>query len=172
MPAQCCLDWFGSDFEAQVINRVGGAMFKTQAKNVAISAGVFYLSWWIAPWGVFGFSKLTHHITYVGDFGNAVEMPLVVQLPVAVVAAAVGACVAWLVESKHPVRWVFLPALLYAFFGFRGHYWARPPMFSDRIGQAVGALFPALACICGAVAATRKRPTTESQSTPASTASQ
>jgi hypothetical protein len=82
-------------------------MFKAQVRNIVVSAGAFYLSWWVAPPLALGFGKLTRHISYMGDFGTAVEMPLVLNLPYAVVAVGVGACVAWLLVTDS-VRWLGL----------------------------------------------------------------
>jgi hypothetical protein len=83
-------------------------------------------------------------------------MPLVGHLPRAIVAAAAGATVTWLVESERPLGWGFFPAALYGVLGFLGYHWARPPVGLDRVAQAIGALFPALACIAGALVAERR----------------
>ena len=104
-----------------------------------------------------GFGKLTNGITYTGDFSSGVVMPIVTGLPVALVAAVVGAPVVWIVESETPFRWSIFPAALYAFFGYTGYHWARPPVFIDRLTQAVTALFLALACLGGGILAVKRR---------------
>lgn len=131
-------------------------MTKTNARNIAISAGVYYCSLWITgPLTWVYWKLLTNRVTYRGEFENAVVMPLVEDLPAVLVAVAVGACIVLLVESKKSVPWAILPAALYAYFGYTGRHWAIQPALSDRIGQALGALFPAIACICGAFVANR-----------------
>jgi len=65
------------------------------------------------------FGKLTQGHIYTGDFSAAFVMPLVTNLPKAIVAAAAGAVLAWLVESERPVvSWAIFPALLYGVLGF------------------------------------------------------
>lgn len=128
-------------------------------RNLLICAGVYYLARWVTLPLAFGFGKLTQGITYSGDFEGAVVMPLVLKVPVALVAAAVGASVIWLVDSGRPLRWVIFPALLYTVLGFLGYHWAHPPMLRDRVFQTVGALFPAVACVLGGMVASRRRAT-------------
>jgi hypothetical protein len=129
------------------------------AKNLLIGAGAYYLSRWLGMPLAFGFGKLTQRIASVGDFNGAVVLPRVTHLPVALLAAAAGATVACLVESDRPLGWAIFPALLYAVLGFLGYHWARAPVILDRVGQTVGALFPALACVVGAMVAGRQRAT-------------
>jgi hypothetical protein len=116
----------------------------------------------------FGFWKLlTERRSYQGEFAKIVLMPLAIYLPFAIVAVGVGACVVWLVESERPVLWALLPSALYAYFGYSGHHYAVQPTPSDRIGQVIGALFPAIACIGGALAAIRTRTASKRLATPA-----
>ena len=126
------------------------------AKNLLIGAGAYYLSGWLDMPLAFGFGKLTQGLTYMGDFNGYVVMPLVVHLPWAIVAAAVGATVVWLVESDRPLGWALFPALLFGLLGFLGYHWARPPLILDRLAQTIGALFPALSCVAALVAARRR----------------
>jgi hypothetical protein len=129
------------------------------AKNLLIGAGAYYLSVWLYVPLAFVFGKLTQGLTYMGDFNSYVVMPLVIHLPWAIVAAAVGATVVWLVESDRPVGWAIFPALLFGLLAFLGHHWARPPLILDRLAQTIGALFPALSCVIGALVAARRRTT-------------
>jgi len=127
------------------------------ARNLLICAGAYYLAAWLTfPLG-FGFAKLTHGIVYSGDFESAVVMPIVEHLPKALIAAAAGAAVVWLIESDRPAAWAVFPVLLYAVLGFFGYHWARPPVLLDRVSQIVGAFFPAASCACGAMVAVRQR---------------
>jgi hypothetical protein len=75
-----------------------------KARSLLIGAGAYYLAAWITPLLAVGFDKLTNGIIYTGDFESAVVMPMVVHLPEALVAAAVGAVVVWLVESDTHIR--------------------------------------------------------------------
>jgi hypothetical protein len=131
------------------------------ARNLLVCAGAYYISGWLSLPLALGFGKLTwgRGLTYSGDFNTAVVAPLVIHVPKAIVAAAAGATVVWLVESDRPVSWAIFPTLLYGIFGFLGYHWARPPLFLDRVGQTVGAVFPALACIVSALVAERRRAT-------------
>jgi hypothetical protein len=137
------------------------------AKNLLIGAGAYYISGWLSLPLAFGLGKLTQGLIYSGDFNGYVVMPMVIHLPRAIVAAAAGAAVVWLVESDRPLGWALFLALLYGLLGFRGYHWAHPPVFLDRVAQTIGALFPALACVVGALVAGKKRTTRrEAQTSP------
>jgi hypothetical protein len=129
------------------------------ARNLLIGAGAYYLSLWLGEPLAFGFGRLTQGLIFSGDFNIAVVGPIVMHLPRALVAAAAGATVVSLVESDRPMGWVIFPALLYAILGFLGYHWARPPVILDRLAQTTGALFPALACVVGAMVASRRQRT-------------
>jgi hypothetical protein len=126
-------------------------------KNLLICAGVYYLSRWVVLPLAFGFGKLTQGIIYTGNFKQAVVAPLVLHLPLALVAAGVGASAIWLVDSTRPLSCVTFPALLYLVFGFLGYHWAHRPLLHDRVFQTVGALFPALTCVLGGILTNRRR---------------
>ncbi|MGA8222130.1 MAG: hypothetical protein WB780_10800 [Candidatus Acidiferrales bacterium] len=128
-----------------------------KARNLLIGAGAYYLAAWLTPLLAIGYDKLTHGIIYSDDFEGAVVMPLVLHLPKAIVAAATGAVVVWLVESERPLGWTIFPVLLYAVLGFFGYHWARPPVLLDRVEQTVAALFPAVTCAFGGMLAARRR---------------
>jgi hypothetical protein len=151
--------------------RSRSAMTVSTFRNLLISGGAYYLSWWVAyPFG-FVYGKATGWIVYNGDFGAAIVMPLITSLPYALVAAGVGASVALLVESKRPLQWVVLAAALYAYYAYFGQRWNYSPTITqpialgtighlillNRIGQVMNILFPATTCIVGAVAALRYR---------------
>ena len=127
------------------------------ARNVLICVGAYYISKWLALPLAFVWGKLTTGAIYRGDFAGVILLPLVEHVPIALVAGAVGVVVVWLVETNRPLRWLFFPALLYAFFGLLGYHWSRPPLFLDRVSQAIGALFPALTCLISGVVALRQR---------------
>lgn len=127
------------------------------SRNLLIGAGAYYLAGWLTFALALGFDKLIQGIIYSGNFEGAVVMPLVLNLPKALMAVAAGAAVVRLVESDRPVVWVIFPVLLYAVLGFLGYHWARPPLLLDRVEQTVGALFPAVACVFGGIMAARQR---------------
>jgi hypothetical protein len=131
-------------------------------RNLLVGAGAYFLSWWVAYPLQFGFGKLTDGIIYSGNFAGIVVMPIVTSLPVALIAALVGASVVWLVDSETSLRWAIFPAALYAYYAYFGYHWARPPMLIDRVTQAVAPLFLALSCLGGAAVAVRKRATPRS----------
>ena len=97
--------------------------------------------------------KATFGINRTSD-GGRIVLPIVTYLPVALMAAIVGASVVFVVESETPLRWSIFPAALYVIFGYVGS-----PMFIDRVTQAVGAIFLAIACLGGALLAVRRRAT-------------
>jgi hypothetical protein len=126
-------------------------------RNVLIAGGAYYLSWWLAYPLAFGYAKLTEWIIYRGNFAAAVAMPLATGLPYALVSAGVGATVVCLAESERPFYWAIFPAALYAYFAFVGHDWVRPPTAYDRLGQVIGAVYLAVACLVGAMIAAQRR---------------
>jgi hypothetical protein len=130
------------------------------ARNLLVGAGAYYLSrWLVVPLG-FGFGKLTQGLIYSGDVNGKVVSQMVSHCPLALVAFAAGFTVAVLVEADLPVYWAVFPAILYGVFAFLGHRWVLPPDFLDRVGQTLGALFPALTCVMGAWVAARRFPRT------------
>src|SRR5271168_203089 len=117
------------------------------ARNVLICAGIYYSSGWLTFLFAIGYDKLTQGIIYRGDFAADVVLPLVEHFPRALFSAAAGVAVVYFVESNQEISWALFPAAMYATFGFLGYHWARPPMVTDRVGQTIGALFPAVTCI-------------------------
>jgi hypothetical protein len=140
-----------------------------KARNLLVGVGAYYLSWWVGGPLAIGFGKLSKAIgiTYYGDFAGGVLMPIVVALPYALVAAVVGASVAWIVESDRPIGWTLVPTFLYALGVFEPSHWARPPTAFERVGDAIRVLLPAVACIVGGIVATKRRAVVHlSRSTP------
>jgi hypothetical protein len=126
-------------------------------RNLLVCVGSYYLSWFLANPVAMGIGKLTNRITYTGDFQGGVLLPLVIQLPQAVIAAVVGASVVWLVESNRPMRWAVVPTFLYALAVRHFAHWAHPPTLIERAGAMIGGLFPAIACMSAAVFVARRR---------------
>ena len=130
---------------------------KVAVKNVLVCTGLFYISRWVALPLAIGFGKVTKGIIYSGEVEGAVVEPLVLHMPIALVAYGVGAAVIWFVDSPRPIRWALFVALLYSFFGFFGYHWAHPPTFDDRVFQTAGAFFPGITCFLGGLISTRRR---------------
>lgn len=141
-------------------------MTKTILKNLAVAYGVYIASWWVASPLALVYGKLTHAIgiRYYGEVGGKVLLPLVMTVPYAVVAFGVGASVAWLVDAKHPFRWVLFPASFYFFFGTVGYHWANPPLPLDRLGQILDATLMVIGCLGGGIIAVRRKKLARSSS--------
>jgi hypothetical protein len=71
--------------------------------------------------------------------------------------AAVGASVAWIVESDRPIGWTLVPTFLYALDLFHPAHWARPPTPFERVGDAIRMALPAVACIVAGIMAAKRR---------------
>jgi hypothetical protein len=122
-------------------------------RNILLTAGAYYLSIWAEAPAVIAFAAITNRLTYTGDFEAAVLMPIVMGIPSAVVMALTGAGTTWAVSSRRPVLWSLLPALAYATSSAFAPHWSRSPeTTADHVRLAVRALFPAVACVAGAVA--------------------
>jgi len=135
-------------------------------KNLLICAGLYYLSRWVALPLALGFGKIPRGIIYTGDFQSSVLAPIVLHLPVALIASVVGASLIWLVDSARPLRWVMLVTVAYAVFGLFGYHWAHQPVFHDRVFQVLGALFPAATCLLSGGIARQLRSPSQVASTP------
>jgi hypothetical protein len=106
-----------------------------------------------------GFGKVTHGmgIHYDGDFAGGVGMPIVLALPYALVAAFVGASVAWIVESDRPIGWTLVPTFLFALGILHPSHWVRPRTPFDLVGDIIRMLLPAVACIVAGIVAAKRR---------------
>jgi hypothetical protein len=71
----------------------------TTVRNLLVGAGAYYLSWFVVGPLAIGFEKLTFGINRTSDAGGIV-LPIVTYLPVALMAAIVGASVVFVVESE------------------------------------------------------------------------
>jgi hypothetical protein len=126
-------------------------MRKTTVRNAFAAAGTYYVfAMWVAPVVLMAFAPITNRLFFTGAFAIAVVMPLVTGLPMALVAGATGAATGLVVDSRHGLRWAFLPATLYAVSSLVGYHWVRPPQFGDRVAQVLQAAEPAVACLLGA----------------------
>ena len=84
-------------------------------------------------------------------------MPIFFALPYALVAALVGASVVWIVDSDRPIGWTLVPTFLFALGVFHLAHWARPPTLSERVGDIIRVLLPAVACVAAGIVAAKRR---------------
>ena len=131
-------------------------MVRPPLKNLTIGYGLYMASWWVSYPLAFAYGRLTDRIIYPGNLAGAVLMPLVLVVPYALVAVAVGACFAWLIDSERPVRWAIFPAALYFYFRITGYQCAHQPTVLDRVTQIMNATFMGIACIGGAILFVRR----------------
>lgn len=136
---------------------LAGAVIMAHAfKNLLITCGAIWLSYWVLVPLAFGLGLFTG-IVYKGNYSGTVVMRLVENLPLALVAAFAGAAIVSQVESARPIWWVILAATLYVSSGFFIEYhWVHPPGLLDRVTQIMGAAFPATACILGGLISIRR----------------
>jgi hypothetical protein len=110
------------------------------------SEPITYLGGWAARWRLA--LESSPALLELGTMATSrAVMPVVLALPYALVAAVVGASVAWIVESDRPFEWTLVPTFLYALGVFHSSHWAQPPTTFDRVGDAIRMLLPAAACI-------------------------
>ena len=126
------------------------------ARNLFVGAGAYYLSRWLVVPLVLGFGKMTRGLIYSGEFNGKIVSRLVEHFPLALVAFVAGVTIAWLIESDSPIYWALFPAIQYGIFTFLGYHRAVHPDFLDRVGQTLGAMFPAVTCLLGALVGERR----------------
>ena len=137
-------------------------LIATNARNLLVGAGAYYLSWWVANPLSIGFDKLiklNKGITVNGEFAGDFLIPIVITLPHVLVAALVGAFVAWIVDSDRPIGWTLVPTFLFALGVFHLAHWARPPRLSERVGDIIRVLLPPVACIAAGIVVAKRRAT-------------
>ena len=131
-------------------------MIRTATRNLFMVLGAYWISWWVSVPLATLFSYATSRIHYYGNFEGHVIMPLVFSFPVAIVALGVGAVTAWMIETRRPWRWALIAPLLFFAHGLTGYHWVEPPTGLDKLGQIMGALLPAIACLVGSFLAERQ----------------
>jgi len=135
-----------------------GEFFKvSDIKNALICFGIYYISKWVTLPLALGFGKLTQGIVYSGDFEWAFVGPIVLHLPLVLVAAGAGAALIRLVDSVRPLGWVVLLSLIYLLFGFFNHHGARWTLLDYWVFKVAGALFPALSCVLVGIVSNPRR---------------
>jgi hypothetical protein len=132
-------------------------MSKRAIRNLLVAAGAFYLAMLLQVAAVLAFGPITQRLVFTGDFQAVVVMPIVLGIPSALVMGMAGAATAWFVESKHPIIWAVLPSIGFGLSAVLGPYWSRAPRtMGDHAYIALGALFPAAACVAAAAVVTAR----------------
>jgi hypothetical protein len=124
-------------------------------RNILVAFGAFYLSLWTAPLFSWPFDKLNHHFTYTTEsLLSAVMMGMMISMGRAVSAIFAAAIVPVTADSETPERWAYIVAVLYvADASVRSIHWKWnvPPTVWDHLWLGVDRLFPAFACVIGAI---------------------
>lgn len=119
------------------------------ARNVLIGAGAFYVSRWLE--GVLHVAVGSVLRTFIapGDAAHALVAPLVGSLSTGLAAAAAGIATAWLVESRRPLPWTFIPAALWLLVSLNGASFSPDAPLSG-IWDLLLATLPPISCIAAA----------------------
>jgi hypothetical protein len=128
----------------------------SDVKSALICMGIYFACGWLSFFFAVAYDSLLQRIVYHGDFQSIVVMPLVEHFPRALFAIVAGIAAVYFVDSERVWVWVVFLAVLYGGIGLLGYHWSRPPVFSDRVAQAIGSFFPAAACLFGGFVATRR----------------
>jgi hypothetical protein len=127
-------------------------------RNLLVVCGAYYVAIWLYLPLAWLWAFVSSRMSFTVGVETMLLMPLVMGLPMAVVAFAAGALVARTIEDRYPSRWALIPALLFLQHHLLGgRWWAEPPTLTDHIGIAVEAAFPAVACVLGAVVVEGRR---------------
>jgi hypothetical protein len=117
-----------------------------------VVCGAYYIAAWLYLPLAWLWDFVSRRMSFRVGVETMLLMPLVMGLPMAVVAFAAGALIGRTVDARHPSRWALVPALLFLQQHLLGRrWWATPPTVTDWVGIAVEAAFPAVACVLGAV---------------------
>ena len=124
-------------------------------RNILVAFGAFYLSLWTAPLFSWPFDKLNYRFTHTQDnLPSAVMMGVMISMGRAVSAMLAVAIVCVSADSETPERWAYIVAVLYvadaSVRSFRVK-WNVPPTVWDHLWIGVDRLFPAVACVIGAI---------------------
>ena len=113
--------------------------------------GAYYLGAWV-EWPVSAaLGRLTDGMTFEGNFGLLVLMPLVGALPAIVSGCGVGALIALVALSNRPWRWALIPAAVDVLFKIGFSRWVTEPTPVDRAVHVIEGVLPGVACVSAAV---------------------
>jgi len=125
-------------------------------RNIVVTLGALFAWLWIRALFAWPLFKLTNGIIYdEGVFGSA-ALGFMTSLPQSCAAAACGALLIFLIQSRRPVLWGGLLALLTLPFGPRHIHYVRPLTRWDYESLAAEFIFPALACLAASIFAARR----------------
>lgn len=123
----------------------------THVRNAVIAFGAYYLGTWV-EWPVSAaLGRLTDGMTFEGNFGLLVLMPLVGALPAIVGAFGAGALVGLVALSNRRWRWALIPAAVDILFRIGFSRWVTEPTPTDRIVHAIEGVLPAVAFVSAAM---------------------
>lgn len=136
--------------------------FVSWTRNVLVSCGALYVSFWLAP--LFGSVTLrfTNRIIYGDGILDAVACGVMISLGSALAMILAGILVTWIISGKKSHFWAVLIGVLYAV-DFHVHTSGQPPTAWDRTQLGAERFFPAIACVVAAFVAAwlraRRQPT-------------
>ena len=121
-------------------------------RNFLVTFGAFWLSLWTVSLFSWLFGKLNEHFIYSDNVFSMVMMGVMMSMGRAVSAILAAAIVVVSADSEKPERWAYIIAVLYVVDApVRYGRWYVSPTVLDRLSRGVDRLFPAIACIIGAV---------------------
>jgi hypothetical protein len=130
----------------------------SKARNVLIALGAFWLSLWAVPWLSLAFGKLNSKIIYDSVWFEAIAMGMMTSMGRAFAASLASVITTMAVDARKPERWALIVAVLYVVDApVRHGAWHIAPTAWDRGWQAVDLIWPAVACLVSAIAASRFR---------------
>jgi hypothetical protein len=136
-------------------------MNKQTARNVLVVLGLWTFSRVVA-WVVSALLIIVNNrLTFTGNVG-IVTMWLWQGIPDTVLAALAAITLVWAIETRKPLAWVGVLAVLYLYSGglnawrFLTHGWRMSPRTPDYIGILTQAIIPTLACLAVGVWRTRR----------------
>jgi len=127
----------------------------TTFRNVLISLGVFWLSFWAVVPFEWPFMKL--RIIYGDGVLSAIGMGIMDSIGRTLAAILAGVLVTLVVSGRKSELWSLLVAFLYVADSRVRYHWYLSPTSWDRLSQVVNFVFPGLACIAAALICARLR---------------
>jgi hypothetical protein len=127
-------------------------MTRLTTRNILLVVGVWETSNLLAILIRVLSIPLSNRLIFTGDAGN-VAMWLWEGFPDAVVAAVASIVLVWVMETKKPLVWVGVLAVLFSYGGSLNAWklirrgWITSPSPADYVGILAQAIIPALVCI-------------------------
>ena len=124
----------------------------SKVRNILISFGVFWLSLWVAwilQWP--SYDRLINAVVRDETVLSAVAMGVMSSMGRTFAAVLAGVLVTVVAAGRKSHFWALIVAVLYVVDAPVLHHWGYAATAWDRLWQSVDLLFPAIACILGAV---------------------